>query len=145
MILLDTNVVSELMRPDPDPGVIDYLDSHPDSDVWISAITVAEIRMGIDMLSDGKRKTLLHNAAEQMFTEDFNDRCLPFDCDAGREYARIVAQRREQGRPVSVEDAQIASVATVGGLVLATRNTKDFSGISGLELINPWNADMGKY
>jgi hypothetical protein len=145
MILLDTNVVSELMRPVPDLGVVAFLDSYPESDVWISAVTVAEICMGIALLPDGKRKDILYAAAEKMFAEDFYGRCLPFDCEAGREYARIIKARREKGRPVSVEDAQIAAVAVMGGLVLVTRNTSDFLKISGLQIINPWTEDAGKY
>ncbi|MFO7816546.1 MAG: type II toxin-antitoxin system VapC family toxin [Thermodesulfobacteriota bacterium] len=143
MILLDTNVVSELMRPAPNVGVISFLDSYPVSDVWISAITVAEIYMGIALLPEGKRKAILYAAAEQMFIQDFSGRCLPFDCQAGLEYARIIKARREAGRPVSVEDAQIAAVSAVGGLVLVTRNTRDFFGIAGLALINPFRENGG--
>jgi len=138
VILLDTNVLSELMRPSPEPRVVHWLDAHPESEVWISAITVAEILMGIEVLPQGKRKTLLFDLAEQTFQEDFSDQCLPFDCEAAREYALIVAERNRKGRPVSVEDAQIAAIARTAGLTLATRNTKDFSGIEGLALVNPW-------
>lgn len=138
MILLDTNVISELMRPMPDPRVIGWLDAQPDAEVWISAVTVAEIRLGIALLPEGRRRSLLLELAEKMFQEEFGDQCLPFDCEAGREYASIIAERNLQGRPSSVEDAQIAAVALSSGLILATRNTKDFSGIAGLELINPW-------
>jgi toxin FitB len=138
MILLDTNVLSELMRPMPDPKVVRWLDARPEEDIWISAVTVAEIRLGISILPAGKRKGLLLNLAEQMFQEDFADRCLPFDCQAAIEYARIVAERNRQGHPISVEDAQIAAIAGAG-LDLATRNMKDFSGIEGLKLVNPWS------
>ena len=138
MILLDTNVVSEAMRPSPNLGVIHWLNRQPESDVWISAITIAEIRLGIALLPDGNRKSLLFHLAEQLFTEDFSNRCLPFDCEAAREYALIVAKRNQQGRPVSVEDAQIAAIAKTGDLALATRNTKDFVGIDNLILSNPW-------
>lgn len=141
MILLDTNVISEAMRPSPEPKVIHWLDAQPESDVWISAVTVAEIRIGIALLSDGKRRTLLAELAEKMFHEDFSDQCLPFDCDAAREYVRVVTERNRQGRPITVEDAQIAAVALTGKLVLATRNTKDFSGINGLKVVNPWEED----
>ena len=138
MILLDTNVLSELMRPVPDPGVVRWLDAQPEWDVWISAITVAEIRLGITLLSDGRRKKLLLGLAEQMFQEDFVDRCLPFDYDAASAYALVVTERNRAGHPISVEDAQIAAIARTAGLTLATRNTKDFSGISELKLVNPW-------
>jgi len=140
VILLDTNVLSELMRPMPDPNVVRWLDAWPEWDVWISAVTVAEIRFGILLLPAGKRKELLADLAEQMFLEDFSDRCLPFDCEAAVEYALIVTERNRQGRPISIEDAQIAAIAGTAGLTLATRNTKDFSGIKGLKLVDPWAA-----
>lgn len=138
MILLDTNVISEAMRPSPNPDVIHWLDAQPARDVWISAITIAEIRLGIMRLPQGKRRDVLSDLAEKMFREDFANLCLPFDCDAARQYAHIVSQQNKQGRPVSVEDAQIAAIAIVGGLVLATRNTGDFYDIKGLALLNPW-------
>lgn len=125
------------MRPSPEPRVVQWLDGHPEFEVWISAITVAEIRMGIALLPEGKRKGLLSDLAEQTFQEDFSDQCLPFDCDAVPEYAVIVAERNRKGRPISVEDAQIAAIARTAGLTLATRNTKDFSDIEGLALVNP--------
>jgi predicted nucleic acid-binding protein len=138
MILLDTNVLSELMRPVPEPQVIRWLDDKPEMEVWISAVTVAEIRFGLILLPEGRRKALLIDLAEQMFQEDFGEQCLPFDCDAAIEYAQIVAKKNQEGHPISVEDAQIAAVARISGLTLATRNTKDFSGIEGLALVNPW-------
>ena len=140
MILLDTNVLSELMRPIPDPNVVRWLDAWPEWEVWISAVTIAEIRLGISILPAGKRKDLLLDLAEQMFHEDFPDRCLPFDCEAAGEYAQIVTARNRQGHPISVEDGQIAAIARTADLSLATRNTKDFSGITGLKLIDPWAA-----
>jgi predicted nucleic acid-binding protein len=138
VILLDTNVLSELMRPAPDFRVVGWLDARPPGEVWICAVTMAEIRQGILRLADGKRKALLLDLAEQMFEEDFRDRCLPFDCEAASEYAGIVDRRNRQGRPISVEDAQIAAIAKTAGLALTTRNTRDFSGIDGLKLIDPW-------
>lgn len=140
MILLDTNVLSELMRPAPDTKVVRWLDAWLEGEVWISAVTVAEIQLGISLLPGGKRKDLLLEIAKQMFQEDFSGRCLPFDCEAAGEYAQIAAARNKQGHPISVEDAQIAAIARTAGLSLATRNTKDFSGISGLKLIDPWAA-----
>ena len=140
MILLDTNVVSEAMRPAPEPRVIAWLDSLPALDVWISAVTVAEIQLGLALLPNGKRRSVLAEMAEQMFLEDFSGRCLPFDFEAARDSALIVAERNRQGSPISVEDAQIAAIAQTGGLTLATRNTKDFAGIPGLDTVNPWSA-----
>jgi len=138
MILLDTNVVSELMRPAPEPKVLAWLDAQPSADVWISAITVGEIRLGIALLPDGHRKERLAGLAEAMFHEDFSDTCLSCDKPAAAEYAAIVAIRTRLGRPISVEDAQIAAIARSVGLTLATRNTKDFSDIDELPLVNPW-------
>ena len=140
MILLDTNVLSGLMRPRPDPNVVRWLDAWPEWEVWISAVTLAEIRLGISILPAGKRKELLMSLAEQMFQDDFPGRCLPFDCEAAGEYALIVSERNRQGHPISVEDAQIAAIARTAGLILATRNTKDFSDITGLKLVDPWTA-----
>lgn len=139
MILLDTNVLSELMRPRPDPRVVTWLDGFAQSEIWISAVTVAEIRLGLALLPNGKRRALLWDLAEQMFQEDFSERCLPFDCSAAAEYADIVARRTRQGRPISVEDAQIAAIARSSGLELVTRNVKDFSGIEGLTVFDPWS------
>jgi toxin FitB len=140
VILLDTNVLSELMRPMPDPNVVRWLDVWLKLDVWISAVTVAEIRLGISLLPAGKRKELLLDLAEQMFQEDFLGRCLPFDCEAAGEYALIVSERNRRGHPISVEDAQIAAIARTAGLALATRNTKDFLKITELKLVDPWTA-----
>lgn len=138
MILLDTNVLSELMRPTPEPLVLAWVDRRPATDFWVSTITVAEIRLGIALLPDGKRRTALDGLAARMFQEDFTGRCLPFDQEAATRYAELVAARIRHGRPISVEDGQIAAVALTNGLALATRNTTDFNGIEQLTLINPW-------
>lgn len=138
MILLDTNVLSELMRPRPELKVVRWVDARSEFDLWISAITVAEIRLGIAILPEGRRKDILNDLVEEMFHQDFSEQCLPFDCEAAREYALIVAERNQKGLPISVEDAQIAALARTAGLALATRNTKGFLDIEGLELVNPW-------
>ena len=140
IILLDTNVLSELMRPNPNESVIQWIDALPGDDIWISAITVAEIRLGIALLPEGRRKQTLTRTAEEMFKEEFSEKCLPFDFQAAGEYATIVSERSHQGRPITVEDAQIAAIAIAADLALATRNTKDFLDIEGLKLINPWEA-----
>lgn len=139
MFLLDTNILSELMRPKPDAGVVQWLDTLPDDEIWISAVTVGEIRLGLALLPKGRRKQILTKLAEEMFDEEFSEKCLPFDYQAAGEYAKIVASRSCQGRPVAVEDAQIAAIALTADLALATRNTKDFLGIEGLKLVNPWD------
>jgi toxin FitB len=141
MILLDTNVLSELMRPNPNNGVVTWIDTIPDDDVWISAITVGEVRLGLALLPEGRRKQTLIGLAEEMFQEEFFEKCLPFDYQAADVYARIVSSRSRQGRPIAVEDAQIAAIALSVDLELATRNVKDFLGIEELKLVNPWEID----
>ena len=96
---------------------------------------------GLALLPDGRRRRLLMELAEQMFIEEFSAKCLPFDYQAAGEYAKIVSFRSRQGRPITVEDAQIAAIAIVAGLELASRNTKDFQGIEGLKVVNPWKDD----
>lgn len=142
MILLDTNVLSECMRPQPSASVVTWLDAQPTDEVCISAISRAEIELGLLLMPAGKRQEALSRAAQAMFAEDFVGRCLPFDEDAALYYARIVSARTRMGRPISVEDAQIAAIALAHRMRLATRNTADFAFIDGLELINPWDGDM---
>ena len=140
MILLDTNVVSEPMKATPTPCVIRWLDDQPDQDLFLCAVTKAEIELSICLLPDGKRKHMLIGATMEMFNE-FQGRCLPFDEMAATKYASLVADRTKNGRPIRVEDAQIAAVALTHGLTLATRNINDFDRIRGLNVINPWNMD----
>jgi len=139
--LLDTNVLSEFMRPQPAMQVVAWLDEQPASEVWISAVSRAEIELGLALMPPGKRQAALARAARAMFEEDFAGRCLPFDEVAAVHYARIVAERMKAGRPTSVEDAQIAAIALANDMVLATRNTADFAQIEGLDLVNPWVGD----
>jgi predicted nucleic acid-binding protein len=140
MILLDTNVLSELMRPVPDGKVRDWFDAQETEDLWISSITVAEIKVGIARLPEGKRKSGLTQMARTLFAEDFAERILSFDSQAASHYAELVATREKAGRPISMADAQIAAICKgppVKLPVLATRNSKDFAGL-GITLINPW-------
>jgi predicted nucleic acid-binding protein len=137
-ILLDTNVLSELMRPQPDPAVLAWFAAHAGTEFCVSAITQAEILLGIALLPAGKRREALSAAAAAMFAEDFAGRCLPFDAAGAVFSADIVAAGRAAGQPVTTEDAQIAAIALVHGSPLATRNIRDFSGIAGLMLLNPW-------
>lgn len=142
MVLLDTNVLSEFMRPRPAAAVLAWLDAQAPAQVWISAISRAEIELGLALMPPGRRQHALSQAAHAMFEEDFARRCLPFDEAAACHYGRIVAARARQGRPISVEDAQIAAIALAQKLVLATRNGRDFEHIADLRLHNPW-ADPG--
>lgn len=137
MIVLDTNVISELMRPDPDARVVDWLDRQDAISVTISSITVAEILYGIERLPNGRRKRDFAAMAAAMFEEDFSGRILSFDSGAAVHYAEQVATSESAGRQVHMADAQIAAICIQHGAVLATRNIKDFETLS-LETINPW-------
>ena len=137
MIVLDTNVLSELMRPKPSARVVAWIAQQPAADLFTTAITEAEIFYGIELLATGKRRDALLAAAEGMFTEDFAGRVLAFESDAARHFARIAAQRRARGRPISHADAQIAAIASAHGARLATGNGPDFSDCD-ITLIDPW-------
>ena len=137
-ILLDTNVLSELMRPKPATEVLDWFERQHGFSFFVCAISRAEILLGIALLPAGKRRDSLAASAEQMFAEDFAARCLAFDDNCATEYAVLVAARIRQGHSISTEDAQIAAVALIHDLTLATRNGKDFKGIEGLTVLNPW-------
>ena len=137
MILLNTNILSELMRPAPEKGVEQWLTDQPDASVFISAITEAELRYGVALLPTGKRRSTLAAVIEDMLGEDFTGRILPFDSAAAVAFAEIAANRRQAGRPIAQADAQIAAIARSRGAALATRNVPDFEGC-GIELVNPW-------
>ncbi|MFN4295168.1 MAG: type II toxin-antitoxin system VapC family toxin [Thermoflexales bacterium] len=139
MILLDTNVLSEFMRPRPSARIVAWLDKQPATEVYTSAVSRAEIELGLALMPKSRRQEALTEAARAMFDEDFAGRCLPFDEGAAHHYARIVSARTRAGRPISVEDAQIAAIALTHGMRLATRNTADFELIDGLETVNPWS------
>ncbi|MBI5891448.1 MAG: type II toxin-antitoxin system VapC family toxin [Nitrosomonadales bacterium] len=137
-ILLDTNVLSELMRPKPAAEVLDWFERQQGASFFVSAITRAEILLGIALLPAGKRRNSLAAAAEQMFNEDFAGHSLAFDGNCATEYALLVAERVHNGHTISTEDGQIAAIALSHNQPLATRNGKDFKGIKGLTLLNPW-------
>ena len=139
MIILDTNVLSELMRPKPSPHVVAWIAQQPAADLFTTAITEAEIFYGIELLATGKRHSALLAAAEGMFTEDFAGRILAFESDAVRHFARIAAHRRALGRPVSHADAQIAAITLAHRARLATGNGPDFADCS-IAIIDPWRA-----
>jgi predicted nucleic acid-binding protein len=137
VIVLDTNVISELARRAPDPGVLSWLDSLEASEVATTAITAAELRYGVARLPDGHRKRELTVVIRGILVEDFHGRVLPFDERASARYAEVVTGRERTGRPVGVADAQIAAICRDLSAVLATRNTADFEE-TGIELIDPW-------
>ena len=137
MIVLDTNVISELARQVPDPGVLSWLDSLEVSGLVTTAITAAELRYGVARLPDGHRKRELAAVIQGILTEDFHGRVLPFDERASVRYADIVAGRERAGRPIGIADAQIAAICRDLSATLATRNPADFEE-TGIELIDPW-------
>lgn len=138
MTILDTNVLSELMRPRPSARVVAWVAAQPARELCTTAITEAEIFYGIQLIAKGKRQEALMAAAEAMFAEDFAGRVLGFESDAARIFAQVAARRRALGRPISQADAQIAAIARVRGTKLATRNVADFEGC-GVEMVDPWN------
>ncbi len=137
MILLDTNVLSEWMKPSPSPSVIEWLDRQEAGALFMPAIAKLEIEAGIALLPEGKRKEGLRRVASTLFAE-FEERCLPLDCEAAVGYGAIVGAAKGLGRPISVEDAMIAAIAKRHGFELATRNVKDFDFLLGLRTVNPW-------
>jgi predicted nucleic acid-binding protein len=141
MILLDTNILSELMRPTPEAAVEQWLAGQPAASVFISAITEAELRYGLALMPPGKRRSALAVEIENMLGEDFSGRILPFDSPAAVAFAEIAAKRRQAGRPISQADAQIAAIAWSRGAAFATRNVPDFEGC-GVEIINPWSSAL---
>jgi predicted nucleic acid-binding protein len=139
VILLDTNVICELTRPEPSPDVLAWVDSVHGPDVATTAITAAELLYGIARLPGGRRKDQLREAIEHLLDVDFAGRVHPFDREAASYYAGIVAGREAGGRPIAPTDAQVAGICRSRDAVLATRNIRDFHG-TGVRLINPWEA-----
>ncbi len=137
MIVLDTNVISELMRGTPEPAVLRWANSHPAPSLFITSITQAEILHGIWLLPKGKRRDALLATADEMFQHDFAGRILPFGSDAAAVYATIAVARRRAGEPIAAFDAQIAAIVRVHDADLATRNVDDFEGC-GIDIIDPW-------
>jgi predicted nucleic acid-binding protein len=138
MIILDTNVLSELMRSEPSPSVLAWVARQPATELCTTSITEAEILYGIELLIKSKRRDGLLEAAEAMFAEDLAGRIFGFESDAARVFSKIAAHRRAVGRPISHADAQIAAIAKVLGAKLATRNVGDFEDC-GLDVVDPWN------
>ena len=137
MFILDTNVVSELMQERPHPMVLEWLDDRLERDLYVAAVTQAEVLTGIAILPAGKRRQDLAAAAGRAFEGMFADRVLPFDRAAARVHAKIAAARRSAGRPISQADCQIAAIAAARGGSVVTRNVRDFEG-TGVAVVNPW-------
>lgn len=138
MIVLDTNVLSEAMRPSPAAAVAAWLARGSANDFYTTAVTEAEILLGIAIAPDGRRKREIAEAAHRI-TVLFSGRILTFDSAAAKVFADIVAQRRRLGRPINDFDAQIAAITRSHGMALATRNTSDFDA-TGITIIDPWVA-----
>ena len=138
MILIDTNVVSELMRAEPDAAVLAWFGRQDVAALHLSAVSEAELRRGVAILPEGRRKTALREAVAAMVAEDFADRVLPFDGAAARAFADIFAERRTMGRTIGFPDCQIAATARTRGAAVATRNVDDFDGC-GITVVNPWH------
>lgn len=138
MIVLDTNVVSELMRPQPAPAVLDWVNAQPADQLWLCSVVVAELLYGVGRLADGAHKRQLAGAVEAMVFEDFAGRTLPYDLEAAAAYAQLVVRGEMAGQAITMADAQIGAICAVHGATLATRNTRDFARL-GLNLINPWD------
>ena len=139
MILLDTNVVSEVMRVAPSPAVLAWLNEQDSTTLFVSTVTIAEIEYGLRVLPDGKRRVGVRDRFEQFLAQAFAGRIRDFDQDAARSYGDVMGGRREIGRPMSVPDGQIAAIARSCGCAVATRNVADFEGC-GLSLVNPFGA-----
>ena len=137
MIVLDTNVVSELMKAAPEPAVLAWINPLPMSAVFVSAVSQAEILYGVALVPAGRRQDGLLRAAHTVFETYFRGRVLPFDSEAAEAFAWIAASRRLAGRPISLADAQIAAIARSRRAELATRNVPDFEGC-GIEIVDPW-------
>jgi predicted nucleic acid-binding protein len=136
MIVLDTDVVSELMRAEPAPAVLAWFQQSSDAGLYTTAVTVAEIRYGIARLPEGQRRESLHQAANEIFAA-FPRQVLPFDLTAAGAYADVVAGRERRGNPIDGFDAQIVAICRAHAATLATRNTKDFSD-TGIGIVDPW-------
>lgn len=137
MTILDTNVISELMRPAPDAAVLRWLSGQPAEDVHITAVTMSEISYGIELIATSRRRDPLRAGAEKMFGVVLADHILSFEDRAARAFSMIASSRRRQGKPISGSDAQIAAIARIHGATLATRNPYIFEGC-GVKLVNPW-------
>ena len=138
MIILDTNIISALMRSHPDTAVARWLDAQVADELALTSITVFEIEFGILRLPTGRRRAQLHEQFARVMSDEFGARILPFDEPAARAAARVSAERAAAGRPIDVKDCQIAGIAISNDAAIATRNARDFAGL-GIAVIDPWS------
>jgi len=139
VILLDTNVVSEPLRPAPDPRVVEWIDAQALETLFLSAVTVAELRAGVALLPAGKRRASLQDSLEMRVLPLFAGRVLPFDLGCTQAYAELLAKARAAGLAIASADGYIAAIAAANGLAVATRDTRPFEA-AGTAVINPWQA-----
>jgi toxin FitB len=137
LIILDTNVISELMRVAPDPVVVDWLDRQPPESICITAVTLFESRLALALMPAGRRQRLLQAAFDRLLADDLGNRVLAFDAEAAVHAAALSAARQRAGRPVDVRDTQIAGIAQSRRATLATRNVRYFEGLK-TAVLNPW-------
>ena len=137
MIILDTNVLSALMRPAPEASVVAWLDHQPAESVWITSITLFEARLGLALLPKGRRRQMLEAAFDTLLKEDLENRVLDFDSAAATEAASLAAERQRAGRPVDMRDTQIAGIALARRATLATRNVRHFRDLK-VPVVDPW-------
>ena len=138
MILLDTNVLSALMRDTPDPTVVQWLDNQPAESIWTTSVTVFEIRTGIELLTPSRRHKRLDDMFTQLLTEDLAGRVQSFDLPAAHAAGTVAANQQRNGRSVEIRDVQIIGIAASRRATVATRNTRHFHG-TGIDLVNPWD------
>jgi predicted nucleic acid-binding protein len=137
MIILDTNIISEMMKPTPSPSVISWLDAQEVAYLYVTAITIAEISYGLNALPEGQRRASLQQAFNESILSAFENRLLPFEESAAYTYGALMAERKLKGKPLSIPDGQIAAISKIQKATLATRNTNDFIEC-GIVLINPF-------
>jgi toxin FitB len=139
MILIDTNVISELWKAEPNPGVLAWVDAQTVETLYLSAITVAELRFGLATMSEGKRRTIYQERLENEVLPTFTGRVLPFDLDASEAYADLMARAKAEGKAIGKADGYIAATASACGFMVATRDISPFEA-AGLKTVNPWEA-----
>ena len=138
MFAIDTNVASDLMRPEPTPAVAAWIAERDTQEMYLTAVSEAELRYGVAIMPVGRRRNALEAAMARWLDQGFRGRILPFDSAAARAYAVIAAGRRDMGQPIGVADCQIAAICRARSAALVTRNVRDFEG-AGVDVINPWS------
>jgi len=139
MILIDTNVISELWKAEPNPDVLAWIDAQTIETLYLSAVTVAELRFGLATMQEGKRRTIYQERLEKEVLPTFAGRVLPFDLDASQAYADLMARARARGKAIGKADGYIAATATACHLMVATRDISPFEA-AGLKIVNPWDS-----